>query len=147
MNPLFHWQQEETDMNLIEFLLNQPGFNTLSDDELDMLDKIMLINNYPCGHKFKSNDNVYLILDGDVAVTNKRKCGTLQLDRIHSGELFGLSSVIDDSVQAATCTAVGPVKAASIPRSAFELLFNSDIPLSNHFHQIIAHQQMQQHIH
>ncbi|MGD9000320.1 MAG: cyclic nucleotide-binding domain-containing protein [Granulosicoccaceae bacterium] len=140
MKTLPDGDRRKNDKDLIEFLLSVSEFNMLSDDEMEMLDKIMVVDNYRGGHKFESADNVYLIIDGEVAVTHKRKCGTLQLDRMHAGELFGVFSLIDNSKRSARCTALGSVRAASIPRSAFELLFKSNLPLSNHFQHIVAHQ-------
>lgn len=131
---------QNSNMELIEFLLSTPEFNMLSYDELDMLDKIMLVSNYPHGHKFRSVDNVYLIIDGEVAVSDKEKHGIPQLTRMQPGELFGLFSLIDNSRRTATCLAVGRVRAASIPRSAFELLFRSNLPLADHFQRIAADQ-------
>ena len=140
MMTAIHWEQKNINVNLIDFLLNAPEFNMLSYDDLEMLDKVMLVDNYADGHKFKSGSNVYLVIEGEVSVTHKRNCGTLQFNRMHSGELFGLYSLIDDSKRLATCKAVGLVRAASIPRSAFELLFRSSLPLANHFQRIAAHQ-------
>lgn len=137
MNKLNYWDKKNTTNNLIEFLLSVPGFNMLSSDDLEMLDKIMLVDHYPDRHKFKSADNIYLIIDGDVAVRYKNKHGIFQLNRMHSGELFGLFSLIDNSKRAAICTAIGSVRAASLPRSAFELLINSKLPLANHFRRIV----------
>jgi CRP-like cAMP-binding protein len=140
MNTSISWEQKKFNMNLIEFLLSTPGFNMLSYDELEMLDKIMLVDNYPDGHKFKSVNNVYLIIDGEVAVAHKQTSGIMQFNRIYSGELFGLYSLIDHSKRSATCTAVSSVRAASIPRPAFELLLKSKLPLANHFQRIADHQ-------
>jgi signal-transduction protein with cAMP-binding, CBS, and nucleotidyltransferase domain len=140
MNTSICQDLNTADINLIAFLQSIPEFKGLSDDELEMLDKIMLVNSYPGGHKFKSAENIYLILDGEVAVAHKRVCGMSQLDRMHQGELFGLFSLIDHSKQSTICTAVGSVRAASLPRSAFELLFRSTLPLANHFQTIVAHQ-------
>jgi len=142
MKTSISWRQKKFNMNLIEFLLSTPEFNMLSYDELEMLDKIMLVDNYPDGHKFKSVNNVYLVIEGKVSVTQKRNHGTLQLNRAYPGELFGLYSLIDDSKCLATCKAVGLVRAASIPRSAFELLFSSTLPLASHFQRIVAHQRV-----
>ena len=140
MNTSISWKQKKFNINLVEFLLSTPEFNMLSYDELEMLDKIMLVDNYPHGHKFKSVDNVYLIIDGEVAVSDKKNGGIPQLKRMHPGELFGVFSLIDNSKRTATCTAVGSVRAASIPRTAFELLFKSNLPLANHFQRIAAAQ-------
>ena len=137
MNTSISWEQKKLNMSLIEFLLSTPEFNRLSYDELEMLDKIMLVDNYRDGHKFNSVNNV----DGEVAVSDRKKGGLLQLTYRHPGDLFGLFSIFDHSKRSATCTAVASVRAASIPRQAFELLFKSKLPLANHF-QRIAEQQM-----
>ena len=137
MKILNSWDQNNMVINLTEFLMSVPELNTLSNDELEMLDKIMLVDHYPDGHKFKSNDNIYLIIDGHVAERYKNESGVMQLNHRHSGDLFGLFSIIDNSKQRATCTANGSVRAASLPRSAFELLFNSKLPLGNHFRRIV----------
>lgn len=137
MKTLNSYEQHNTAINLIEFLMSIPEFNTLTNDELEMLDKIMLVNHYPDSHKFKSDDNIYLIIDGDVAERYKKECGLMQLNHIHSGELFGLFSLINNSKQTAICSAVGSVSAASLPRSAFELLINSNLPLGKHFRRIV----------
>ena len=135
-------EQNDVNVNLIEFLLNAPEFNMLTDADLEMLDRIMFVDTYPGGHKFNAANNVYLVIEGEVSVTQKRNHGTLQLNRAYPGELFGLYSLIDDSKCLATCKAVGLVRAASIPRSAFELLFSSTLPLANHFQHIVAHQRV-----
>ena len=136
MKTLNSYERHNTAINLIEFLMSIPKFNTLPNDELEMLDKIMLVDHYPDGHKFKSDDNIYLIINGDVAERYKKDCSLMQLNHIHSGELFGLFSLINNSKQIAICSAVGSVSAASLPRSAFELLINSNLPLGKHFRRI-----------
>ena len=123
-------------MNLVEFLVSEPQFNSLSNDELQMLDKIMLVADYRDGHKFKSNDNIYLVIEGDVAERYEQESGIMQLNRIASGDLFGLYSLVDTTKKTAICSAVGSVRAASLPRSAFELLINSNLPLGKHFRRV-----------
>ena len=140
MNTLTIKDRRNTDKSLFEFLLSVPGFNMLCDEEMEMLEKIMRVDNYASGHKFKSADNIYLIIDGEVAVTHRKKGGTLQLDRIHTGEFFGLYALIDSSKRSAKCTAAGSVRAASLPRTAFELLFRSNLALSFHFQHILTNQ-------
>ena len=137
MNTLNSWDQRNMAINLIEFLMSMPEFNTLTHDQLEMLDKTMLVDNYPDGHKFKSDNNIYLIIDGDVAERYKKENGLMQLNHMHSGELFGLFSLIDNSKQTAICSAVGSVRAASLPRSAFELLINSNLPLGKHLRSVV----------
>lgn len=131
-------------MSFIQFLQSVPAFKQLTNEDLSILEKSMLVQDYLGGHKFieegKSVDNVYLIVVGEVAVTHKRKRGVLPLNRLHSGDLFGLVALIDHGKRSATCTADGPVTAASLPRSAFELLHTANIPLANRFQRIIAQQ-------
>ncbi|MGD8999267.1 MAG: Crp/Fnr family transcriptional regulator [Granulosicoccaceae bacterium] len=131
-------------MDFIEFLQGVPEFSQLSSAELEILEKSMLVRDYPDGYKFieegKTADNVYLIIDGDVVVTRKKRRGVQPINRLRAGDLFGLVSLIDHGKRSASCTAAGPVKAASLPLSAFELLETSHVPLANHFQTIVAHQ-------
>lgn len=140
MNTLSVIDRRKTDKNLFEFLLSVPGFSMLSYDEIEMLEKIMRVDNYANGHKFKTADNIYLVIEGEVAITQKEKSGIMQLEHMQAGEFFGLFSLIDNSRQSATCTADNSVRAASLPRTAFELLFRSHLPLSLHFQHLIANQ-------
>lgn len=137
MKTLNAWNQHNMTINLIEFLIGMPEFNTLTENELEMLDKIMLVDHYPDGHKFKSNDNIYLIIHGDVVKRDKKDSDLLQLNYMHSGEFFGLFSIINNNKKTAICSAVGSVTAASLPRTAFELLINSNLPLGKHFRHMM----------
>lgn len=140
MRTLANTARQHTDISLYEFLLGIPAFSILSDDELEMLERIMRVDEYCNGHSFKSANNIYLVMDGEVAVSQREESGHLQLDHVQSGDFFGLYSLIDTSKKAANCTAVGRVRAASLPRTAFELLFRSNLPLSLHFQNIVANQ-------
>ena len=140
MNTFANTARNMTDISLYDFLLGIPGFCTLCDDELEMLERIMRVDDYHNGHNFKSADNIYLIMDGDVSITHREKSGDLQHDYVQRGDFFGLYSLIDSSKKSANCTAIGKVRAASLPRTAFELLFRSSLPLSLHFQNIVANQ-------
>lgn len=140
MHTLPAFDRRKTDKSLFEFLLSVPEFSMLSYDEIEMLEKIMRIDNYTSGHKFKTADSIYLIIEGEVAITQKEKSGIVQLEHLRSAEFFGLFSLIDNSRTSAKCTAVNSVRAASLPRTAFELLFRSHLPLSLHFQDLIANQ-------
>lgn len=140
MNPVANINQSQTDTNLFEFLLSVPAFNRLNHDEIEMLEQIMRVDNYAHGHTFKTTDNIYLIIGGEVAISDKAMFDSVQHDYLMAGEIFGLFSLTDNSRQSASCTALGTVRAASLPRSVFELLFSSDLPLSLHFHHLIANQ-------
>ncbi|MGW8311243.1 MAG: Crp/Fnr family transcriptional regulator [Thiogranum sp.] len=133
-------------MRLIKLLETAPNFVGLSRADVEALDRIMMEKDYPDGHEFFKQgnpaDTIYLIVDGKVAVTQRHsddRCHT-ELKRMGSGEIFGEWALIDHSRRSACCTAVGPVRVASLPRSAFELLYMANSPLPYHFLQIIARQ-------
>jgi CRP-like cAMP-binding protein len=136
-------------MNLGEFLRNIPDFDGLTDDDLAVLEKAMVIKSHDDGHEFftqgSRSENVYLILEGEVSVKRHtdKQMASLKLKQMHKGELFGLYSLITGRRHEATCEAVGPVKTASLPRSAFKLLYDMHSPLTHHFQDIVNRQVMQ----
>ena len=140
MNTAASTVRHKTEITLYDFLLGMPGFCILSDDDLEMLERIMRVDDYRHGHSFKTDDNIYLVMDGEVAVTHREKSAHLHHDHMYVGDLFGLYSLIDTSKKSAHCTAVCTVRAASLPRTAFELLFRSSMPLSLHFQNIVENQ-------
>lgn len=126
-------------MDFHKFLQTIPDFSSLSNEQLSVLEHSMLVSTHHDGHVFiKENtraDNVYLIVEGHVTVTHNRgkKFGFLEIKRLHAGEWFGIVSVLGGGKHEATCTAVGEVTVASLPLSAFLLLYDSNAPLA---HQI-----------
>ena len=95
-------------MNLIEFLNQVPSFSDFSQDEIHLLSLSMSPRDYPEGHVFvkegKTSDGLYLIIDGEVVVTREREDHGIDiLERLLSGEVFGLVSLIDHGVRSATC--------------------------------------------
>jgi CRP-like cAMP-binding protein len=106
----------------------------------------MIVGDYRDGHLFisegESADAMYMIIEGEVLVSRKKPTGVgFDLHRkIGPGEIFGVISLIDSGPRSASCRAVGRVKAASLQRSAFELLFNIEAPIAYHFQYLIARQ-------
>lgn len=136
-------------MNFSEFLRTVPEFAAFSERELDTLERAMTVREYPNGYEFikegTAADALYLIIDGEVAVTHRRsgeERGQLEIKRLQPGEMFGLIALIDHGKREATCRAVGKVEAASLPRPAFELLYDANAPLALHFQRMVAHQLM-----
>jgi len=133
-------------MDINDYLLSNPLFSGFSPSELEMLGRAFVVERYPDGHVFikegKRGDAVYLIIDGQVAVTrlNRQNRSVDHLQVMKSGEWFGLIALIDHGNRTATCTAQGPVTAASLPVAAFELLYQSDAPIAHHFQYLIARQ-------
>jgi CRP-like cAMP-binding protein len=135
-------------MQLKNFLKTLPTFalSNFSESDIDTLVKALYVEQYPGGHAFtyqdKQGQNLYLLIDGEVQVSrNDEITGKEQKIKIfHSGELFGLLSLLNNMPAAATCTAVGPVTVASLPRAAFNLLFQSAAPIAHHFQFLVANQ-------
>lgn len=135
-------------MDLTDFLQTVPEFAGLTPSELDALEMSMSVSDYPDEYVFtkegKGAHDIYLIIDGTVRVTHKKgiEGGVYELNRLGPGELFGLLALIDHHERSATCRAAGPVRAAKLPRSAFDLLYQSNAPIAYHFQKIVAHQMM-----
>lgn len=131
-------------MNLYDFLQTIPAFRTLTPEELDVLERALVVREYPPGHEFfgpgRSGRELFIIIEGSVAVVRTSEHAVVELKRLHTGELFGLLALIDHGRRAAACRAVGPVRVASLPRSAFELLYRSRMPMSDRFVRIVAQQ-------
>lgn len=133
-------------MNFSEFLHTVPTFEGFNRQELDLLERTMIVKDFPDGHVFiqegTSADAMYLLVDGEVVVTCRRVEGFGQdeLARLHAGELFGLIALIDHGPRSATCKANGPVRVAFLPSNAFELLFKGKTHIQYRFQQVIARQ-------
>lgn len=128
------------------FLRALPAFKPFSDSDLDALAKAMQVSEYAPGHTFikqgiKGKD-LFLLVEGSVAVTRFDPVSgkSEKLKDLAVGEFFGLLSLIDDTPAAASCTASGAVTAASLPRSAYNLLTRSAAPIAYHFHFLVAQQ-------
>ena len=135
-------------MQLKNFLKTLPVFasSNFSEADIDVLAKALYVEGYPGDYAFtyqnKLAQNLYLLIDGEVQVSrNDEITGEEQkLKVLHSGELFGLLSLLDNMPATATCTAVGPVTVALLPRPAFNLLFQSAAPIAYHFQFLVANQ-------
>jgi CRP-like cAMP-binding protein len=132
-------------MNFTEYLNQIPSFSDFTQDEIHLLAQAMATKEYSEGHVFvkegKTSDGLYLIIDGEVVVSRERKDHGIDImERLVSGELFGLVSLIDHGVRSATCTAAKKVTAAYLPRAAFQMLYQAHTCLGYHFQHMIARQ-------
>lgn len=133
-------------MNFIDFLCKVSAFDQFNERELELLEKSMVIRDYTDGHVFakegSSADAMYLIVEGGVSVSSYLSDTPRfnLIEKLGSGDLFGLVALIDHGPRNATCTAIGPVKAASLPRSAFGLLYQAEAFVGYHFQHLIAKQ-------
>jgi CRP-like cAMP-binding protein len=133
-------------MRLIELLETAPEFAELSRNDVETLDRIMVEKVYHDGHEFFKQDSpadtIYLIIDGEVAVTRSYsdERGHVEFKRLGAAEIFGQLALIDHTKRHACCRAVGPVRVAYLPRSAFELLYATNSQTPHHFQHIVARQ-------
>ncbi|MEJ2362195.1 MAG: cyclic nucleotide-binding domain-containing protein [Gammaproteobacteria bacterium] len=125
---------------LFELVHGEPEFNVLSEEEMDLLDRIMVVKTYSNGYRFRSDDNIYLLIDGDVTVIHKMMRSPIHYEHMHIGEFFDLFTLVGNRRHSAECFAVASVRAASLPRAVFEFIIRANIPLSYHFRQIITNQ-------
>jgi CRP-like cAMP-binding protein len=132
-------------MSLIDVLRSSPHFRDFSEAELAPLEKAMELREYGDGdvliREGEPGDAFYLITEGQVRVTQaKVDGGSIEVGMMEPGEVFGLVALIDDQPRSATCTAVGRVVAATLPRSAFKLLYRGDTAWAHHFQYMVARQ-------
>ncbi|MDQ2694223.1 MAG: cyclic nucleotide-binding domain-containing protein [Pseudomonadota bacterium] len=126
------------------FLHSAPALAKFRPQELQLLEQIMILDDYPDGHEFiseyRTNDQVFLIVGGEVVATHQRAHlrGLDEFDRLGPGELFGLLSLLDRRLPWATFRANGPVTAASLPIQAVELLFRTNARIGYLFQHLIA---------
>jgi len=132
-------------MLLRNFLRSLDGFQYLSDSDIDHVAAAMRVEEYPNHHIFiyqdKLNKELFLLLDGRVKVGHYGSTGRYYtLKTIQPGELFGIPSLSEGRPATATCQADGPVTVASMPFSAYLLLYQPDSEIGCRFQFVIANQ-------
>lgn len=133
-------------MRLMEFLQTFPQFAGFTQAELSAFDKAFRVETFSSDHVFMREgdhaDAMHLMLDGEVEVKRRRKskAGYALVTKKHRGDIFGLTSLINNDRRAATAVATGQVTVASLPKSAFELLYDTHAPIALHFQRLIAQQ-------
>ncbi len=132
-------------MILKNYLRSLPGFQFLSDADVEHVAAAMRVDEFPNGHVFiyqdRLNQALYLLLEGQVEVTHYGNTGRhYTLKTIQPGEFFGLPSLSLGKPANATCTSRGPVKVASLPFSAYLLLYQPDSEIGCRFQFVIATQ-------
>ncbi len=132
-------------MLLKRFLESLPGFRFMSEADVEHVAAAMRVDDYPAGHCFicqdKLNKELYLLLEGRVKVTHYAATGRqYELKTLQPGEFFGLPSLSEGKPASASCIAEGPVRAASLPFSAYLLLFQPDSEIGCRFQFVIASQ-------
>lgn len=130
-------------MLLTRFLHTLPGFAFMTEEDIDHVASAMRVEDYPDGHTFIYQDkqarDLFLVVDGSVKVVycgRSSRCYCLR--ELKPGDLFGGLSLVDSKPAMASYSANGPVKVASLPQSAFLLLYQPNSDLGCHFQHVIA---------
>lgn len=132
-------------MLLRNYLRNLPSFRYLSDADVEHVAAAMRVDDYPHQHVFiyqdRLNKELFLLLEGRVQVCHYGNGGRhYPLKTLEPGELFGLPSLSQGVPAVTSCQAEGPVKVASLPFSAYLLLYQPDSEIGCRFQFVIASQ-------
>lgn len=133
-------------MSLHTFLQTIPEFSEMTNQELDTLERAMVVRDHPDGEIFLCQESgandLFLIVEGEVEIVHEegRGHGSQVIKAMHPGELVGLHSLISHRPTGVCCRARGTTKLASLPMAAFNLLFQANSPLTHHFQRVVARQ-------
>lgn len=130
-------------MLLTRFLHTLPGFAFMSEEDVRHVSSAMRVEDYPDGHIFIYQDKpareLFLLIEGAVKVSY---CGRsnycYNLRDLKAGDFMGGLSLVDGRPAMANYTAHGAVKVASLPFSAFLLLYQPNSAIGCHFQHVIA---------
>jgi CRP-like cAMP-binding protein len=132
-------------MLLRNFLRTQPGFQFMHEQDIEHLASAMRVETYPDRHVFIYQDQLakelFLLLEGKVNVCHYGRSGRYHSVRtLEAGDFFGMLSLSDGKPSVASCTAMGQVKVASLPFSAYVLLYQPGSEIGCSFQYVIASQ-------
>lgn len=132
-------------MLLKRYLHELPGFEHLSEADVEHIAAAMQVDDYPDGHVFVYQDKLakelFLVLDGKVSVCRYGRTGKYYcLKTLQAGDFFGLLSLAEGAPSEASCIASGPVRVAHLPFSAFMLLYQPTSEIGCRFQFVIASQ-------
>lgn len=130
-------------MLLTRFLSTLPGFAFMTEADIDHVASAMSVEDYPDGHVFLYQDKpargFHLLIEGAVKVGYYgRQNHYYTVRMLKPGEFFGGLSLVDSKPLMANYSAEGDVKVASLPLSAFLLLYQPNSAIGCHFQHVIA---------
>lgn len=132
-------------MLLRHYLETLPGFQYMSEDEVAQVAAAMRVESYPDGHVFVYQDKLarelFLLLEGEVRSCHYGQSGSYHtMKSLQPGEFFGLLSLSDGKPAATSSVAHGEVKVASLPFSAYRLLYQPSSDIGCRFQYVLAAQ-------
>ena len=119
----------------------------LTDADVDLLERILVVSTHPAGHTFlREGDRadgvtaaMYFVIEGSVAVAAKAPAGGFGVQAtLGAGEVFGAVALVADLPRTATCRAVTPITVARLDRRTFDELFRKNVGLHARFQLVIA---------
>jgi len=130
-------------MLLKRYLSTLPGFAFMTEEDIDHIASAMQVEDYPDGHVFLYQDKparaFYLLVEGAVKVGYYGRSNHYYTVRtLTPGAFFGGLSLVDSKPVMANYAAEGNVKVASLPLSAFLLLYQPNSAIGCHFQHVIA---------
>jgi CRP-like cAMP-binding protein len=135
-------------MKPLELLAATPGLEDFSDEELDLLDRVLVTRSHRPNELLiregASSESIgasmFILLRGTVVVSTGRGEGLIELDRLEPGDVFGIMAMLDHAPRSADCRAVTPVVTAELTRLVFEELVGSHTRVAAKFQHLIARQ-------
>jgi CRP-like cAMP-binding protein len=132
-------------MLLKNYLRTLPGAEHLSEADAEHIVAAMCVEELPEGHVFVYQDKLakelHLLLSGTVRVCHYGPTGRYHtLRTLEPGDFFGLLSLSDGKPAAASCIAAQAVKVASLPFSAYMLLYQPHSEIGCRFQYLLAAQ-------
>ena len=133
-------------MNLQKFMQTVPEFSELTNEDIDMLERVMVVRDHPDGETILCQghgaDDLFLIMEGEIEILHEKQNerGYQLIKTMKPGELLGLHSLITHRPTSVCCITKGKTKLATLPRSAFDLLYQANSALTHHFQRVVARQ-------
>ncbi|WLD57928.1 DUF294 nucleotidyltransferase-like domain-containing protein [Salinispirillum sp. LH 10-3-1] len=124
----------------IQFLHHRPPFDQLDEESLLQLCQQLLIHYQPhqSGRAISADQHLNIIRSGAIELRNRH--GVL-VDRLHEGDLFGISSALDQNTQGLTIHTLEDCLLYRIPRTTFDQLMQQHSVLSDFFRQLADRRQ------
>lgn len=131
-------------MDIKQFLKTLPAFEQFKAADIDALAEKMIVSSHPAGHDFitqgEQGEALYLLMDGTIQSLHVDEAtGTQQEARdLHTGEMFGLLSLVENMPAGWGAVAKEPVTVAELSWPDFRDLFRSAPPIAHHLQYMVA---------
>lgn len=124
----------------LQFLHHRPPFDQLDEDALLQLCQQLMIHYQPhqSGRSISADQHLNIIRSGAIELRNRH--GVL-VDRLHEGDLFGISSALDQNTQGLTIHTLEDCLLYRIPKVTFDQLMQQHSVLADFFRHLADRRQ------